>query len=182
MPARTATARGGLVAPPEPPVDAGLFRAALGRFPSGVALITATVDDAPLGLVVSSFTSVSLQPPLISFHPSRDSFTWSRMRRAVRFGVNVLSEAHADYVRAAAPAGADRFAGIAWSRTAGGVPRLADAIGYLEATIDAEHRAGDHWIVVGRVLHAEIAPGLPLLNWASEFARLAPEPTTETSP
>ena len=159
-------------------VDAARFRAALGRFPTGVALITATVDDAPLGLVVSSFTSVSLRPPLISFSPSRDSFTWSRMRRAGRFGVNVLGEPHADYVRAAAPAGADRFADIAWSRSSCGVPRLADAIAYLECTIDAEHRAGDDWIVVGRVERALTAPGRPLLTWASDLARLSTPETT----
>jgi flavin reductase (DIM6/NTAB) family NADH-FMN oxidoreductase RutF len=95
------------------------------------------------------------------------------MRRAERFGVNVLGEAHADSVRAAAPAGADRFADVAWSRTTHGVPQLTDAIAYLEATIDAEHRAGDHWIVVGRVERALSAPGLPLLHWASAFARLS---------
>ena len=181
MPARTATARRALVATPEPPVDAARFRAALGRFPTGVALITATDADAPLGLVVSSLTSVSLQPPLISFSPSRDSFTWSRMRRADRFGVNVLGEARGAYVRAAAPAGADRFAGVAWSRTTAGVPRLADAIAYLECTIDAEHRAGDHWIVVGRVERADTAPGLPLLTWASELTRLSTTPSLETT-
>ena len=160
-------------------MDAARFRAALGRFPTGIALVTTTVADAPLGLVVSSFTSVSLQPPLISFAPSRDSFTWSRMRRAGRFGVNVLGEAHAEYVRAAAPAGADRFAGVAWSRTDGGVPRLAGAITFLECSIEAEHRAGDHWIVVGRVERALTAPGLPLLTWASDLARLSTAPFPE---
>ena len=119
---------------------------------------------------MSSFTSVSLRPPLISFSPSRDSYTWSRMRQAGRFGVNVLGETHADYVRAAAPAGADRFADVAWSRTACGVPRLAGAIAYLECSIDAEHRAGDHWIVVGRVERALTAPGLPLLHRAGDLA------------
>ena len=157
---------------PDAAVDPARFRAALGRFATGVALVTADAGDAPLGLVVSSLASVSLRPPLISFCPSRDSFTWSRMRRAGRFGVNVLAESHAAYVRAAAPAGADRFAGIAWSRTGSGVPRLADAIAFLECTTVAEHRAGDHWIVVGRVERALTAPGPPLLTWASDLARL----------
>ena len=164
---------------PEPEVDAAGFRAALGRFATGVALVTADAGGTPLGLVVSSLASVSLHPPLVSFHPSVDSFTWSRMRRAGRFGVNVLSESHAGYVRAAAPAGADRFAGVAWARTPGGIPRLDGAIAYLECTIETEHRAGDHWIVVGRVERADIAPGLPLLAWASAFPRLAPESGTE---
>ena len=169
---RTLRARPPPAAAPGRTVDAARLRAAAGRFPAGVALVTATVADAPLGLVVSSFTSVSLRPPLISFSPSRDSFTWSRMRQAGRFGVNVLGETHADYVRAAAPAGADRFADVTWSRTACGVPRLAGAIAYLECSIDAEHRAGDHWIVVGRVERALTAPGLPLLHWAGDLAPL----------
>jgi len=165
---------------PEPGVDAAGFRAALGRFATGVALVTADAGGTPRGLIVSSLASVSLRPPLVAFSPSRDSLTWSRMRRTGRFGVNVLGEDHATYVRTAAPAGADRFGPIAWSRTPGGIPRLDGAIAYLECAIEAEHRAGDHWIVVGRVLHAETAPGPPLLHWASAFARLTPGPDTET--
>jgi len=176
---RTSAARLPLVAAPEPGVDAARFRAALGRFATGVALVTAD-DGAPLGLIVSSLTSVSLRPPLVAFNPSRDSFTWSRMRRTGRFGVNVLGESHEAYVRAAAPAGADRFGAIAWSRTPGGVPRVAGAIAFLECEIDSEHRAGDHSIVVGRVLHAETAAGLPLLNWAGALGRLAPGHDTAT--
>ena len=168
-----------LAAAAEPAVDAAQFRATLGRFASGVALVTADAGGTPLGLVVSSLASLSLDPPLISFHPSVDSFTWSRMRRTGRFGVNVLAESHADYVRAAAPAGADRFAGLGWSRAPGGIPRLDRAIAYLECAIETEYRAGDHWIVVGRVERAETAAGLPLLTWASSFARLT-RPDTET--
>ena len=164
----------------EPGVGAACLRSALGRFATGVALVTADAGGTPLGLVVSSLASVSLHPPLVSFHPSLDSFTWSRMRRTGRFGVNVLGESHADYVRAAAPAGADRFAGVAWARAAGGIPRLDGAIAYLECVIEAEHRAGDHWIVVGRVGRTLTAPGLPLLTWASSLARLIPESDTET--
>ena len=134
-----------------------------------------TRGGSPLGLVVSSLASVSLRPPLVSFCPSRDSFTWSRMRRAGRFGVNVLGESHADYVRAAAPAGADRFAGrrVVAHRLAA-CRGSTDAIAFLECAIEAEHRAGDHWIVVGRVERALTAPGLPLLTWASDLARLEP--------
>ena len=177
---RTSAARHPLAALAEPGVGAASFRAALGRFATGVALVTADDGGAPLGLIVSSLTSVSLRPPLISFNPSRDSFTWSRMRRSGRFGVNVLGESHEAYVRVAAPAGADRFGAVTWSRTPSGLPRLAGTIAFLECEIGAEHRAGDHSIVVGRVLRAETAAGLPLLNWASEFARLSRRAEPET--
>ena len=169
-------ARQPLAAAPDAGVDAAPFRAALGRFATGVALVTADAGGTPLGLIVSSLASVALRPPLVAFSPRRTSLTWSRMRRTARFGVNVLGESHAAYARSAAPAGADRFGSVAWSPTPGGVPRLEGAIAFLECAIDAEHRAGDHWIVVGHVLHAETAPGLPLLNWASDFAGLLPRP------
>ena len=74
--------------------DARSFRDALGRFATGVAFVTAAPDGEPAGLIVNSLTSVSLEPPLVSFCPARSSLTWSRMRRARRFGVNVLGRQH----------------------------------------------------------------------------------------
>ena len=135
-----------------PPPDARAFRDALGRFATGVAFVTAAVPGGqPAGLIVNSLVSVSLEPPLVSFSPSRTSLTWCRMRRAGRFGVNVLGRRHAAFVAHATPAGADRFAGMAWDPGPGGAPLLTDALAAFEAEIVAEHLAGDHSIVVGRV-------------------------------
>jgi 3-hydroxy-9,10-secoandrosta-1,3,5(10)-triene-9,17-dione monooxygenase reductase component len=95
------------------------------------------------------------------------------MRRTRRFGVNLLGAQHENYARRAAPAGADRFAGIDWKPTPSGVPRLVEAIAFLECAIEAEHVAGDHWIVVGRVDHADVdRDGRPLVFWASRFAHI----------
>ena len=138
--------------------DAPSFRKALGRFATGVALITAAPDGERAGLIVNSLTSVSLEPPLVSFCPSRSSLTWSRMRRTGRFGVNVLGRQHERYAIRAAPAGADRFAGLDWQLGRGGVPLLSDALACLECEIVAEHPAGDHWIVVGRVADLRVSP------------------------
>jgi 3-hydroxy-9,10-secoandrosta-1,3,5(10)-triene-9,17-dione monooxygenase reductase component len=139
--------------------DARSFRDASGRFATGVAFVTAAPEGEPAGLIVNSFASVSLEPPLISFCPSRNSFTWSRMRRAGRFGVNVLAREHEDFaVRAASP-GADRFAGLDWEFGPDGVPLLRDGLASLVCEIAAEHPAGDHWIVVGRV--EQVASGVP---------------------
>jgi 3-hydroxy-9,10-secoandrosta-1,3,5(10)-triene-9,17-dione monooxygenase reductase component len=138
------------------PLDADTFRRTLGRFATGVTLVTAADSSGPLGLVVNAFTSVSLEPPLIAICPSRQSFTWTRMRRCKRFGVNVLGAGHADYVRHAAHADADRFAGIDYELGESGVPRIRSAIAFLECEPVTEQRAGDHWIVVARV-HAVLA-------------------------
>jgi flavin reductase (DIM6/NTAB) family NADH-FMN oxidoreductase RutF len=122
----------------------------VGAFATGVAFVTTTVRGEPAGLVVSSLASVSLEPPLVSFCASRTSLTWSRMRGVPRLGVNILGRHHEAFVRRAAPPGADRFAGLSW-REVRGVPLLTDALACLECELAAEHRAGDHWIVVARV-------------------------------
>ena len=134
-----------------PAVETRSFRDALGRFATGVAFVTAAPDGEPAGLIVNSLASVSLEPPLVSFSPSRSSRMWSRMRHARRFGVNVLGRQHERFARRATPPGADRFAGLDWEPGPGGVPLLADALAFLACDIVAEHPAGDHWIVVGRV-------------------------------
>jgi flavin reductase (DIM6/NTAB) family NADH-FMN oxidoreductase RutF len=147
------------------------FRDALAKFATGVAFVTAAPDGKPAGLIVNSLTSVSLEPPLVSFCPSRSSLTWSRMRRTRRFGVNVLGSQHERFARRATPAGADRFAGLDWELGHGGVPLLTDALATLECEIVAEHPTGDHWIVVGRVDDLRIsAIEDPLVFFAGAFA------------
>ncbi|MGZ6696942.1 MAG: flavin reductase family protein [Solirubrobacteraceae bacterium] len=166
-----------------PPSSATAFvdlRGALGRFATGVAFVTAAPGGAPLGLIVNSLVSVSLSPPLVSFCPSRDSFTWSRMQRTGRFGVNVLGAQHARFVERATPPGADRFAGVDWLATPGGVPRLADALAFVECTLADVHRAGDHWIVLGRVEATCINDGgVPLLSWAGRLHPAEPVRTAD---
>jgi len=156
--------------PSAPAPDARPFRDALGRFATGVAFVTAAPNGEPAGLIVNSLTSVSLEPPLVSFWPSRDSLSWARMRRAGRFGVNLLGRQHERFAIRAAPAGADRFAGLDWEPGPGGVPLLTDALTSLECEIVAEHPAGDHWIVVGRVDELRISPiNEPLVFYAGAF-------------
>jgi 3-hydroxy-9,10-secoandrosta-1,3,5(10)-triene-9,17-dione monooxygenase reductase component len=137
--------------------DARAFRDTLGRFATGVAFVTAAADGEPAGLIVNSLASVSLEPPLVLFCPSRSSLTWSRMRRAGRFAVNVLGRRHERFAVRAAAAGADRFTGVEWEPGPGGSPLLGGALACLECEIVAEHPAGDHWIVVGRVDHLRVA-------------------------
>jgi 3-hydroxy-9,10-secoandrosta-1,3,5(10)-triene-9,17-dione monooxygenase reductase component len=160
-------------APPAPAPDGRALRDALGRFATGVAFVTAAPDGEPAGLIVNSLASVSLAPPLVSFCPSRSSLTWSRMRRAGRFGVNVLGRKHEDFARRATPAGADRFASVDFELGRGGAPLLTDALACLECQFVAEHPAGDHWIVVGQVDSLRIAPiGEPLVFFAGGFGGL----------
>ena len=158
-----------------PAPDPRSFREALGRFATGVAFVTAAPDGEPAGLIVNSLTSVSLEPPLIAFCPSRSSLTWMRMRRAGRLAVNVLGRQHERFARRAVPAGADRFTGLDWEPGRGGAPLVTDALASLECEIVAEHPSGDHWIVLGRVDELRISPLTePLVFFAGEFGGLRP--------
>jgi 3-hydroxy-9,10-secoandrosta-1,3,5(10)-triene-9,17-dione monooxygenase reductase component len=143
----------------EPGLDPHTLRTAFGRFATGVAFVTTERD----GLIVSSFAAVSLQPPLVSFCPSRDSLTWQRMRHAGRFAVHILDERSGGFARRAAAPGADRFADP------------YDALTKLECELADEHPAGDHWIVVGRVLRLRVVEdGRPLVYFAGGFGRFEP--------
>lgn len=149
-----------------PGLDDESLRTAFGRFATGVAFVTTEIDGTPLGLIVSSFAAVSLEPPLVSFCPSRDSITWQRMRRAGRFTVHVLAARHGAFARRAAPPGADRFAEP---------DVLRDAIAALECDVAAEHAAGDHWIVVGRVRRLRVSSDAsPLVYFGGRFGNFEP--------
>jgi 3-hydroxy-9,10-secoandrosta-1,3,5(10)-triene-9,17-dione monooxygenase reductase component len=158
---------------PTPALEARSFRDALGRFATGVAFVTAAPGGEPAGLIVNSLTSVSLEPPLVSFCPSRSSLTWSRMRRARRFGVNILGRKHERFAMRATPAGADRFAGLNWEVGPRGVPLLTDALATLECELVGEHPTGDHWIVIGHVDNLHMSANTdPLVFFAGAFGAL----------
>jgi 3-hydroxy-9,10-secoandrosta-1,3,5(10)-triene-9,17-dione monooxygenase reductase component len=168
---------------PVPPRDARTFRDALGRLATGVAFVTAAPNGEPAGLIINSLTSVSLEPSLVAFCPSRRSLTWSRIRRAGRFGVNVLGRQHERFVARATPPGADRFAGLDWELGRSGVPLLTDALASLECQIVAEHPTGDHWIVVGKVDNLHTSPNKhPLIFFAGAFGTLQQRTTATRSP
>ena len=157
-----------------PAVDPEAFRGALGRFATGVAFVTAAPGGVPDGLIVNSLTSVSLEPPLIAFSPSRTSLTWCRMRKAGRFAVNVLGKQHEFFAWRAAVPGADRFSELDWEPSDSGTPLVFDALAAFECEIVAEHPAGDHSIVVGEVQDLWIADARdPLVFFAGEFGGFA---------
>jgi 3-hydroxy-9,10-secoandrosta-1,3,5(10)-triene-9,17-dione monooxygenase reductase component len=155
-----------VIQPAEPGLDERDLRAAFGRFATGVAFVTAEVDRTPLGLIVSSFAAVSLQPPLVSFCPSRDSLTWRQMRHAGRCTINVLGARHGKFARRAALPGADRFAEP---------DVLRDALAVIDCRLEAEYAAGDHSIVVARVNRLRVSSNAqPLVYFAGHFGDFQP--------
>ncbi len=157
-------------------IDAARFRSVLGHFATGVTVVTtANAVGTPAGLSVNSFTSVSLDPPLVAFCVARASTTWPRIRALGSFCVNILSQDQEDLSRVFATRGADKFRGVGWRPAESGAPVLAGALGWLDCTVEAEHEAGDHVIVVGRVRDTgvEHEEG-PLVFYRGGYGRFQP--------
>jgi flavin reductase (DIM6/NTAB) family NADH-FMN oxidoreductase RutF len=150
------------------------FKAALGRHASGVVAITAKVG-APIGLTATSFTSVSLAPPLVSFYIADSSTTWPKLRQATTFGVHLLAQEQADLAARFAARGADRFAPpTAWRSSEEDVPLIDDAIAHLICDRHETRPIGDHWLVVGHVRRTLLnPPKSPLLYHEGTFGSFA---------
>lgn len=139
--------------PPDSAFDDARFRQVLGHFGTGVTVVTALDRGEPIGFTAQSFTSVSLDPPLISVCPSRRSVTWPRMGQAGAFCANVLSSDQEELARAFAVRDTDRFAGVEWAPApVTESPILAGVLAWVDCRVHAVHEAGDHLIVVGAVL------------------------------
>lgn len=140
--------------------DASTLRSVLGSFATGVVVVT-TMDAGaqPVGVTANSFSSVSLDPPLVSWCLRRDSYSLAAFRSAGCFVINVLGADHASLCRCFALAGADKWHGVAFGRGELGCPVLEDSIATLECRLAAEHEAGDHVILIGEVGVARAVDG-----------------------
>jgi flavin reductase (DIM6/NTAB) family NADH-FMN oxidoreductase RutF len=156
------------------PIDAATFRRALGRFPSGVTVVTVR-DDAgrDFGMTVSAFASLSLAPPLVLVCIGDDATIGGNVAAAGHFAVSVLAENQTALAELFADTGADRFAGTAIVRGTTGLALIEGAVSHLECAIVARHRGGDHTIVVGEVLAATaVEDGRPLIYQLGDYRRL----------
>lgn len=154
-------------------VDPGGFRQVLGQFCSGLTVITALADEMPVGMTCQSFFSLSLTPPLIAFAPATTSTTYPRIREAASFAINILAEEQSWVANQFATRGADKWAGVSWRSGHGGAQVIGDALASLECSLESELAAGDHFLVVGRVLAMDHDPGrLPLLYFRSSYSAL----------
>jgi len=149
------------------------FRDVLGRFASGVTVVTSTSNDEPVGMTCQSFSSVSLDPPLVLFCPAKTSRAWPRIQRSGRFCVNLLAHDQSELSNTMASRGTDKFAGLDWGPSpATGSPIFDGVLGYVDCTIHAVHEAGDHFIVVGRVLELDVTDvPHPLLFFRGQYSR-----------
>jgi flavin reductase (DIM6/NTAB) family NADH-FMN oxidoreductase RutF len=128
------------------------MRNVLGHFVSGVTVVTAMGAAGPAGFTCQSFSSLSLDPPLVAFAPARTSTTWPRLRDVGRFCVNVLAADQSELSRQFARSGTDKFAGVSWTPSPFGSPVLDGVVAWIDSRLWAEYKGGDHTIVVARVL------------------------------
>ncbi len=152
--------------------DAASLRTVLGHFATGVAIVTALDGEEPVGMACNSFTSVSLEPQLVLFCAAKSSTTWPRIQAAGKWAANILDEDGEEVCRLFAQKGADRFAHLEYTTGRTGAPILDDALAFVDCETLDEHDAGDHVIVVGKVLELGYASEhKPLLFYRGGYGR-----------
>ncbi len=158
-------------------IDPLRYRAVLGHFPTGVTVVTGMADGEPVGLTIGSFTSVSLDPPLVGFLPMVDSTRWHTIRESGSFCVNVLGADHGDLCWQFAKSSIEHpFEGVGWMPTpATGSPLLDGVVAWMDCTIEEVVPAGDHHFVMGRVVALDHLGGehepTPLLFFRGQLGR-----------
>ncbi|MCR3718455.1 MULTISPECIES: 3-hydroxy-9,10-secoandrosta-1,3,5(10)-triene-9,17-dione monooxygenase reductase subunit [Prauserella salsuginis group] len=146
------------------------FRSVLGHFCTGVAIVTACEDGEPVGFACQSFTALSLEPPLVLFCPARTSGTWPVIERVGRFAVNVLAGEQRDVSAVFGSRGADKFSSVSWTPAPSGSPLLDGALTWVDCAVETVHEAGDHYVVIGRVVAlGEASARRPLLFYRGGY-------------
>jgi 3-hydroxy-9,10-secoandrosta-1,3,5(10)-triene-9,17-dione monooxygenase reductase component len=150
--------------PPRTPLPVERFRHVLGHVPTAIVVVTAIHEGKPVGLTVGTFTSVSLEPPLVGFLPAVSSTSFSRVRASGVFCANVLTVDQKDTCRDFAVSGGDKFAHLRWqpSRVTGS-PIIDGAAAWIDCRITTVTRACDHFVVIGDVVDLEAMSGTPPL-------------------
>jgi 3-hydroxy-9,10-secoandrosta-1,3,5(10)-triene-9,17-dione monooxygenase reductase component len=170
-----------LAGPAPGAVSPARYRDALGRFCSGVTVVTAMDGPRPAGFTLQSFTALSLDPPLILVCPAETSRTWGAIERAGVFAVNVLATDQEHLARRFAASQADRFSGVRWApHHATSAPHLEGALATIDCRLDSTQQVGDHHVAIGRVLDLTCNDGLPLLFYRGTYG--IPAARTEQDP
>ncbi|TQN31518.1 flavin reductase (DIM6/NTAB) family NADH-FMN oxidoreductase RutF [Haloactinospora alba] len=157
-------------------VSADRFRTALGTHAAGVVVVTAAPGEDPVGVTATSFTSVSVDPPLVSFYINAGSNTWPGIRSAETFAVNILGQGQHATATRFATTGIDRFASpTRWHRGPEGLPLLEGAAAHVLCLHHESLAVGDHWLVVGKVARtAADGESTPLLYHRGRYGRFEP--------
>src|SRR5580698_2933034 len=154
--------------------DLRAFRRALGQFATGVGVVTAHTERGdPIGLTISSFNAVSLNPPLILFSVARDALSLQPLRDAAGFAVNILGYEQRSLSDRFAKSKADKWSSVEFTRGHHDAPLLSGALAHFECSPYAEHDGGDHLIFVARVVRYSSWVGQPLIFFRGAYSSVA---------
>ena len=156
----------------DPAADPRAFRHALGAFATGVTIVTAATDAGPVGITANSFSSVSLDPPLILWCPAKSSSRYDIFTRCTHFAVHVLGQEQ-KWISDAFVRDGRAFDRLTWAPGPGGAPLIEGTLARFDCRLTALHDAGDHAIVVGHVLSAVTRPGTPLVFQGGRYTATA---------
>ena len=156
-------------------LDSQEFRRILGHYPTGVCVVTALGASGVVGMVVGSFTSVSLEPALVAFLPDRKSKTWPKIQAAGHFCVNVLAERQIDICKAVSSKAENKFDEIPYRLSRSGLPIIEGVVAWIDCQLYAVHEAGDHDIAIGQVLALDVErPAPPLVFLRGGYGSILP--------
>jgi 3-hydroxy-9,10-secoandrosta-1,3,5(10)-triene-9,17-dione monooxygenase reductase component len=154
--------------------DTARFKEAMSRFTTGVTIVAGLEDGHPVGFTCQSFVSLSIDPPFVAVAPARTSTSWPRIARAGSFCVNVLGDHQLEVCQGFAVSGGDKFVGVDWHPApATGAPVIEGSLAWVDCQVELVHDAGDHELIIGKVLDLGSGEGSPLLFYRSRFATVA---------
>ena len=157
-----------------PAFDLTRFKDAMGMFATGVTIVSGTEGGEPVGFTCQSFVSLSIDPPYVAVAPARTSTSWPRIARSGSFCVNVLAEGQEDLCRGFAVSGGPKFDGVDWFPAPGtGSPVITGSLAWVDCRVELVHDAGDHELILGRVVDLGVGDGSPLLFFQSHYATVA---------
>ena len=154
--------------------DVAQFKEVMSRFTTGVTIVSGQEDGHPVGFTCQSFVSLSIDPPFVAVAPARTSTSWPRIARAGSFCVNVLGDHQQELCQGFAVSGGDKFAGVDWRPApVSGSPVIEGSLAWVDCRVELVHDAGDHELIIGKVLDLGSGQGSPLLFYRSRFATVA---------
>ena len=154
--------------------DADQFKEAMSRFATGVTIVSGMEGPEPVGFTCQSFVSLSIDPPFVAVAPARTSTSWPRIARAGSFCVNVLGDHQRQLCQGFAVSGGDKFDGVSWHPAPiTGAPVIEGCLAWVDCRVELVHDAGDHELIIGKVLDLGVGGGFPLLFFRRGFATVA---------
>ena len=154
--------------------DTDGFKDAMSRFATGVTIVSGMEGPEPVGFTCQSFVSLSIDPPFVAVAPARTSTSWPRIARAGSFCVNVLGDHQRPLCGGFAVSGGDKFEGVSWyPAPITGAPVIEGCLAWVDCGVELVHDAGDHELIIGKVLDLGVGDGSPLLFYRRGFATVA---------